>query len=58
MTAIRVLLADDQAVVRRGLRTILEALPVAVFLSDAKGDVVFTNPAVDRIWGMSSVAGV
>ena len=27
MTATRILLADDQAVVRRGLRTILEAEP-------------------------------
>ena len=34
------------------LRTILDALPVAVFLSDPAGNVVFTNAADDRIWGM------
>jgi PAS domain S-box-containing protein len=36
------------------LRTILDALPVAVFLSDPAGNIIFTNPAVARIWGMST----
>lgn len=35
------------------LRTILDTLPVAIFLSDASGRVIFTNVAVDRIWGIS-----
>jgi PAS domain S-box-containing protein len=38
----------------RRLRTILDALPVAIFLSDAAGNVIFTNGAVDRIWGLSA----
>jgi PAS domain S-box-containing protein len=38
----------------RRLRTILEALPVAIFLADAQGAIVFTNPAVQSIWGIST----
>lgn len=34
------------------LRVILDALPVAVFLSDRNGNIVFTNSAVETIWGM------
>ncbi len=41
----------------RRLRQILDALPVAVFLSDAKGNIIFTNSAVDRIWGISAHVG-
>jgi PAS domain S-box-containing protein len=36
------------------LRTVLDSLPVAVFLSDKDGNVVFTNLAVERIWGIST----
>jgi PAS domain S-box-containing protein len=36
------------------LRTILDALPVAIFLSDQDGNVIFTNPAVETIWGISA----
>ena len=39
MTAIRVLLADDQAVVRRGLRTILEAEPDMEVVGEAADGV-------------------
>src|SRR4051812_200547 len=39
MTAIRVLLADDQAVVRRGLRTILEAEPDMEIVGEAADGV-------------------
>ena len=39
MTAIRVLLADDQAVVRRGLRTILEAEPDIEIVGEAADGV-------------------
>src|SRR4051812_27847647 len=39
MTAIRVLLADDQAVVRRGLRTILEAEPDLEIVGEAADGV-------------------
>jgi DNA-binding NarL/FixJ family response regulator len=39
MTAIRVLLADDQAVVRRGLRTILEAEPDIEIIGEAADGV-------------------
>jgi len=34
------------------LRSILDALPVAIFLGDPSGNIVFTNPAVEQIWGM------
>jgi PAS domain S-box-containing protein len=36
------------------LRTILDTLPVAIFLSDKDGNVIFTNPAVERFWGIST----
>jgi PAS domain S-box-containing protein len=36
------------------LRTVLDSLPVAVFLSDRNGNVVFTNRSVERIWGIST----
>ena len=39
MTAVRVLLADDQAVVRRGLRTILEAEPDMEVVGEAADGV-------------------
>ena len=39
MTAIRVLLADDQALVRRGLRTILDAEPDIEIVGDAADGV-------------------
>jgi PAS domain S-box-containing protein len=34
------------------LRSILDVLPVAIFLSDPAGNIIFTNPAVERIWGL------
>ncbi len=37
----------------RRLRTILDALPVAIFLSDPAGKIIFTNTAVERIWGLN-----
>lgn len=36
------------------LRTVLEVLPVGVFLADATGRYVDTNPAFRAIWGESS----
>lgn len=33
------------------LRTILEALPVGVWLTDREGQVLLDNPAAERIWG-------
>lgn len=36
---------------RSTLRTILETLPVGVYLSDAKGHIYFMNPAGIKIWG-------
>ncbi|MFN3650123.1 MAG: PAS domain S-box protein [Armatimonadota bacterium] len=33
------------------LRTVLEALPVGVWLTDARGKVLLENPAGQRIWG-------
>jgi len=37
---------------KRQLQSILDSLPLAIFLSDPDGNVVFTNPAVKRIWGI------
>jgi PAS domain S-box-containing protein len=37
------------------LRAILDALPVAVFLSDEVGNVIFTNAAVEQIWGINAL---
>jgi PAS domain S-box-containing protein len=36
------------------LRTILEHLPAGVWLTDEKGEVVYTNPASQQIWAGSS----
>jgi PAS domain S-box-containing protein len=33
------------------LRAILDVLPVAVFMCDAAGKLIQTNPAADQIWG-------
>jgi PAS domain S-box-containing protein len=33
------------------LSAVLAALPVGVFISDARGKLIQTNPAIDRIWG-------
>ena len=49
-------LSQNQEILRQGeqrLRAILDALPVAVFLSDKDGNVIFTNHAVQLIWGLS-----
>jgi DNA-binding NarL/FixJ family response regulator len=67
MTAIRVLLADDQAVVRRGLRTILEAEPdieivgeaadgvEAVALAHRRGaDIVLMDIRMPRMDGLAA----
>jgi two-component system cell cycle sensor histidine kinase/response regulator CckA len=39
---------------RRKLETILAALPVGVWISDANGRLLQTNPAAERIWGDSA----
>jgi two-component system cell cycle sensor histidine kinase/response regulator CckA len=39
---------------RRRLQATLEALPVGVWLSDAKGAITHTNPAAAAIWGGSA----
>ena len=33
------------------LRTVLQTLPVGVWLTNEKGEIVFGNPAAHRIWG-------
>src|SRR4051794_41684658 len=48
MTAIRVLLADDQAAVRRGLRAILEAEPDMDIVGEAADGVEAVAPAPRR----------
>lgn len=39
----------------RQLRTILEALPVGVWLTDARGSITYANPAAQRIWSGAGV---
>lgn len=40
------------------LRTVLQTLPVGVWLTNSKGDIVFGNPAAQRIWGGARYVGV
>ncbi len=35
----------------RRLRVVLDVLPVAVFIGDAQGRIIQSNPAADRLWG-------
>jgi PAS domain S-box-containing protein len=45
---------DDLRDSEHRLRTVLDSLPVGVFLADSSGTVVFTNSSVERIWGIST----
>lgn len=36
---------------RTRLQTVLDSLPIAVWIADAKGKVIHTNKAMERIWG-------
>lgn len=42
----------------RQLRTIVEKLPVGVWLTDAQGRVILCNPAAERIWGGARFSGI
>jgi PAS domain S-box-containing protein len=41
---------------RKRLQAVLEALPVSLFISDANGKLVVTNPAADEIWGQAPLS--
>lgn len=43
--------AHDADLDRRRLAAVLDVLPVAVWVADADGRIVRTNPAADRLWG-------
>jgi len=47
----------DLANSKKQLQAILDSMPLAIFLSDPEGNVVFTNPAVKRIWGIDEHVG-
>lgn len=40
------------------LRTVLQTLPVGVWLTDELGKIVFGNPAAQRIWGGARYVGI
>jgi PAS domain S-box-containing protein len=42
----------------RQLRTIVDKLPVGVWLTDAQGKVILCNPAGERIWGEARFSGI
>ncbi|MDD5657298.1 MAG: PAS domain S-box protein, partial [Elusimicrobia bacterium] len=42
----------------RHLRTIVDRLPVGVWLTDAQGRIILCNPAGERIWGGVRFAGI
>lgn len=40
------------------MRTVLDMLPVGVWLADEKGQIVFANPGAKKIWGEAPHVGV
>jgi len=44
---------SDRELERKLLRSVLHILPVGVFIADAKGRLLETNPAATAIWGAS-----
>ena len=49
---------EGRARVEAELRTVLEALPIGVLLTDSEGMVVLTNPAAQRVWGGVHSVGI
>jgi PAS domain S-box-containing protein len=41
---------------RKRLEAVLETLPVSIFISDANGKLIATNPAADGIWGQAPLS--